>query len=86
MSGINQSFILLPRVDEKELVKISTLHVIDSKYDGFFGKPFKAGRRVLQGGPVSPWIFNVMVDDIVREWLRQVLGEEVACSGIGADI
>ena len=54
--------------------------------NGVFGKPFKAGRGVPQGGPVSPRIFNVMVDAIVREWLRQVLGDEVACSGIGAEI
>ena len=34
---------------------------------GFFGKSFKAHQGVPQGGPVSPQIFNVMVDAIVRE-------------------
>ena len=42
---------------------------------GRYGKPFKAYRGVTQGGPVSPKIFNIMVDAIVREWLLQSLGE-----------
>ena len=37
-------------------------------------------------GAFSPRNFNVMADDIVWEWLCQVLGDEVACSGIGAEI
>ena len=53
---------------------------------GVFGKPFKAGRGVLQSDPGSPQIFNVMVDAIVPEWLRQVLGEEVENSGIGTEM
>ena len=53
---------------------------------GVFGKPFKAYRGVPQGGPVSPRIFNIMVDAIVREWLRQVLGDEAAHSGIGDEV
>ena len=53
---------------------------------GCFGTPFKSYRGVTQGGPFSPRIFNIMVDAIVREWLRQVLGEEVAKSGVGSQI
>ena len=49
---------------------------------GRYGRPFKAGRGVTQGGPLSPKIFNVMVDAIVREWLRQVLGEEYKLIGL----
>ncbi|EJK60561.1 hypothetical protein THAOC_19061 [Thalassiosira oceanica] len=37
-----------------------------------YGKPFKASRGVTQGGPLSPKIFNIMVDAIVREWIRQL--------------
>ena len=33
---------------------------------------FKAWRGVTQGGPLSPTIFNLMVDAIVREWMRQL--------------
>ena len=53
---------------------------------GCYGKPFKSHRGVTQGGPFSPRIFNVMVDAIIREWLRLVLGEEVAKSGLGERI
>ena len=34
---------------------------------GFYGRPFRARRGVTQGGPVSPSIFNLMVDAIIRE-------------------
>ena len=50
---------------------------------GRYGAPFKARRGVTQGGPISPRIFNLMVDAIVREWLRQVLGDEAAAEGYG---
>ena len=36
---------------------------------------------MTQGGPFSPRIFNVMVDTVVREWMRQKLGLEAAASG-----
>ncbi|EJK51098.1 hypothetical protein THAOC_29764, partial [Thalassiosira oceanica] len=40
-----------------------------------YGEPFKASRGVTQGGPLSPKIFNIMVDAIVREWIRQLFYE-----------
>ena len=52
---------------------------------GRYGRPFKAGRGVTQGGPLSPKIFNVMVDAIVREWLRQVLGDEYLLPAVEID-
>ena len=42
---------------------------------GNYGAPFKAGRGVTQGGPLSAKLFNVLVDAVVREWLR-LLREE----------
>ena len=51
-----------------------------------FGKPFKARRGVPQGEPVSLRIFNVIVDAVVWELLRQTRGDEVARSGVGAEI
>jgi hypothetical protein len=50
---------------------------------GYYGSVFSAGRGVTQGGPFSPRIFNVVVDAVVREWLRQSLGEEAARQGLG---
>jgi hypothetical protein len=37
---------------------------------GYYGTPFKMGRNVTQGSPISDKIFNVMVDIMVREWLQ----------------
>jgi hypothetical protein len=35
---------------------------------GYYGTPFKAGRGVTQGGPLSAKLFNILVDAVVREW------------------
>ncbi len=37
---------------------------------GNYGRPFKAGRGVTQGGPLSAKLFNILVDGVVREWMR----------------
>ena len=48
---------------------------------GVYGKPFRAGRGVTQGGPLSPKLFNILVDAIVREWLTLLVGSD-AVDGI----
>jgi hypothetical protein len=50
---------------------------------GNYGEPFCAERGVTQGGLLSSLMFNVCVDAMVREWLHQTLGEEVARDGLG---
>ncbi len=50
---------------------------------GYYGAVFSAGRGVTQGGPLSPHIFNVVVNAVVQEWLRQSLGKEAARHGLG---
>jgi hypothetical protein len=50
---------------------------------GSYGEPFSAGRGVTQGGPLSSLMFNVCVNAVVREWLRQCLGDNAAWMGIG---
>jgi hypothetical protein len=50
---------------------------------GSYGEPFSAGQGVTQGGPLSSLMFNVCVDAVVREWLRQCLGDDAAWMGIG---
>ncbi len=50
---------------------------------GNYGEAFSTERGVTQGGPLSSLMFNVCVDAVVREWLHQTLGEEVAHDGIG---
>ena len=34
---------------------------------GNYGTPFKAGRGVTQGGPLSAKLFNILVDAVTRE-------------------
>jgi len=43
---------------------------------GNYGTPFKASRGVTQGGPLSAKLFNIMVNAVVREWMR-LLREEL---------
>ena len=36
----------------------------------YYGKGFKGEQGVTQGNPLSPTIFNVVVDAVVRHWLQ----------------
>ena len=42
---------------------------------GYYGEAFKGDRRVTQFDPLSPTIFNVVVDAVVRHWVTMVLEE-----------
>ena len=37
---------------------------------GHYGSIFRAGRGITQGGPLSARLFNILVDAVVREWMR----------------
>ena len=37
---------------------------------GNYGRPFQASRGVTQGGPLLAKLFNILVDAVVREWMR----------------
>ena len=37
---------------------------------GYYGKAFKGARGVTQVDPLSPTIFNVVVDTVVRHWIE----------------
>ena len=39
----------------------------------YYGTGFKGARGVTQGDPLSPTIFNVVVDVVVRHWLLLAL-------------
>ena len=55
---------------------------------GYCGAAFKGERGVMQGDPLSPTIFNVVVDVVVRHWLEglQAAKEEKDAEGGGRDI
>ena len=38
--------------------------------------PFKAGRGVTQGGPLSAKLFNILVDAVTREWFVRLQQED----------
>ena len=40
---------------------------------GYYGTAFKGGIGVTQGDPLSPTIFNVVVDAVVRHWVTGVI-------------
>ena len=37
---------------------------------GSYCRPFKASQGLTQGGPLLAKLFNIIVDAVVREWLR----------------
>jgi hypothetical protein len=39
-----------------------------AKQQGYYGKPFRSERGTTQGDIVSPTIFNIIVDAVVRAW------------------
>ena len=53
--------------------------MIQSDYKGcipqYYGEAFKGARGVTQGDPLSPTIFNVVVDAVVRHWLMLAMAE-----------
>ena len=53
---------------------------------GYYGASFKGVRGVTQGDPLSPTIFNVVVDAVVRHWLEglKTAKEEKGTKGGGA--
>ena len=42
---------------------------------GYYGEAFKGARGVTQSNPLSPTIFNVVVDVIVRNWIDGLVAE-----------
>ena len=42
---------------------------------GYYWEAFMGARGVTQGDPLSPTIFNVVVDAVVRHWVKMALDE-----------
>ena len=42
---------------------------------GYYRDAFKGDRDVIQGNPLSPTIFNVVADAVVRHWVTMALDE-----------
>ena len=42
---------------------------------GYYGEAFKGAQGMTQGDPLSPTIFNVVVDAVLRHWVMIMLDE-----------
>ena len=52
---------------------------------GYYGTSLGGGRGVTQGDPLSPTIFNVLVDAAVRHWGTGVLEESESRGELGQE-
>ena len=57
-----------------------------AKVGGYFGCPFKGYQGVMQGNSLSPTIFNVVVDAVIRHWVTVVMPIEAGMGGLGLTI
>ena len=58
-----------------------------ARQNGFYGAPFRPSRGMTQGDVISPTLFNVICDSIIRYWLFTVTDDpENAVDGIGTRI
>ena len=58
-----------------------------AKQSGYFGNPFDATRGVTQGDIISPTIFNIIADAVIRCWLATVSEDDTdASDGLGHNI
>ena len=58
-----------------------------AKQSGYHGDPFGVTRGVTQGDIISPTIFNVIADAVIRYWLHTVSDIETeAITGVGENI
>ena len=42
---------------------------------GYYGEAFKGARGVTQVDPLSPTIFNVVVDAVIQHWIDGIVDE-----------
>ena len=50
---------------------------------GYYGSRFKGFQGVTQGYPLSPTIFNVVVDAMIQHWLVVVAEADARANGLG---
>ena len=50
--------------------------MVVTRVGGYYRTGFKGARGVTQGDPLSPTIFNVVVDAVVRQWVTLAVEEE----------
>ena len=53
---------------------------------GYYGIAFNKERGVTLGGPLSPTIFNVVVDAVVRHWVTGVIADAEERGELGKEV
>ena len=53
---------------------------------GYYGTALQGAHGVTQGDPLSPTIFNVVVDSVIRHWVTVVVGEEAGPEVFGISV
>ena len=71
MVAILQNYGVGPRL-LRVLQKFWGNHEVVTKQATYYGKPFKATRGVTQGDIISPMLFNIAVDAVIRAWERDM--------------
>ena len=65
------------RPQTASLILLYWFHLLMVNLSGkYYGTPFQVLRRVLQGGPLSPTILNMLVYVVIWHWVALVTGEE----------
>ena len=54
-----------------------------SRAGRYYGTPFKVHRGVTQGYPLSPTVFNMVVDSVNFHWVMLLVGGESGPDGFG---
>ena len=57
-----------------------------ARAEGYYGTAFGGERGVIQGDPLSPNIFNVVVDAVVRHWVKGIMEEAEARGETGREV
>jgi retron-type reverse transcriptase len=60
----------------------TSLQVV-ARQQGYYGAPFRSERGTTQGDIISPTIFNIVVDAVVREWYHR-LEQDGLATKVGA--
>ena len=53
---------------------------------GYYRKGFGGERGLTKGDPLSPTIFNVVVDAVVRHWVHRIMEEAEARGETGQEV
>ena len=60
--------------------------IMVARVDGYFGHPFKGYQGGTKGNPLSPTIFNVVLDDVICHWVTVATPTEFGTGGLGLSV